>query len=154
MDAIPSKSPGLICDRIENLGSKYGGYAVPILAASPLKLPVQSAPDPVGHPVVTLIENPLLGLPEPVGLSLIILGAMLLALAGLHLLASNPQPQNSVSDGAKPQVATDATSGPGQTPVPNCRIKPAAARKYSFASRRHNSCRIELNMTTREAIDP
>ena len=88
--------------------------ALPVPAAAPLKHAAPSALNPAGHPVAALIHNPLFGLPEPVGMSLIIFAGMLLAWAGLNRAWSKPQLYPVVAGGAKPTSATDPTDGPGR----------------------------------------
>lgn len=92
--------------------------AIPVMAASPLKHAAAAALNPAGHPVAALIENPLFGLPEPVGLALIIFAGMLLAWTGLNVAWSKPQPQNAGAGEAKPQLANHPTAGPAQPFVP------------------------------------
>ena len=126
-------------DRIPILILLLVSAAIPVVAASPLKNAVPAAPNPAVQPVAALIENPLFGLPEPVGLSLIIFAGMLLAWAGLNMAWSKPQPQNAGADEAKAQPASNLTSSPWQPFVPEKSIREPKVPQYDDAYQNANT---------------
>ena len=76
-------------------------------SALPQTAPTVSNPESISAAVLS--KDAIIGLPEPVGLSLIIFIAMLLAMAGLNWAWSKSQPPNAVSNGS----STTISSGEG-----------------------------------------
>ncbi|MEI7806859.1 MAG: hypothetical protein WCJ07_00055 [Verrucomicrobiota bacterium] len=113
-------------------------------AASALQPSVSSASDAENISAAALSENAIIGLPEPVGLSLIIFAAMLLALVGLNRAWSKPSTPAAASSGSGTTLPSGEGCRRGREPQNAC-APPAADTLLARFCQKYNCSSMDFS---------